>query len=59
MRWYIRWPGAFYAEGPIALYDENKKKVETTSNRRARKLLREHLGFDRLPIGFECWPTDD
>lgn len=55
-RWYIRWPGAFYAEGPITL------PVETSSQREARKHIRERYKDwypSRLPAGFECWPTND
>lgn len=58
-RWYIRFPGAFYAEGPITLRDEDSKEVHTTSQPRARQCIRRFLSIERLPGGFECWPTNE
>ena len=51
-RWYIKWPGDVYAQGPVNL--------QTALN---EKDLREYIRYihnlKRLPRGFECWPTHD
>jgi hypothetical protein len=52
-RWYIRWPRAFYAEGPVTL------PFTTSSPRRVRAYLRDRFDYPKLPAGFECWPTGD
>ena len=60
IRFYMRFPGSFYAEGPITLCNERGKKLDDTASERAvRKALRSYLNLDRLPRGFEVWPTND
>ena len=48
-RYYLKFPGSFYAYGP----------VEATTEKEARAAAREILDVKRLPAGFECWPTTD
>jgi len=50
--WYIRFPGSFYANGPIRF----SKKV---NEKELRQYIRESYKYDRLPNGFECWTTRD
>ena len=62
VRFYIRWPGGFYAEGPIALLSEGTEGVpltHKTSERNVRAAVRAWFDLDRLPNGFEVWSTDD
>lgn len=49
-RWYIRFPGAFHALGPV----EFDKPV---GERKVREWTREWAELERLPAGFECWPA--
>lgn len=53
-RWYIKYPLDAYALGPITL---NKP---TSNPKKVREYVREtyHRG-EKLPRGFQCWPTSD
>ncbi len=49
-KWYIKFPGDFYAMGPIEFDGPTKE-------REVRRYAREYAGCTRLPNGFECWET--
>ena len=49
-KWYAKFPGNAYAEGPIIF----EKEVD---ERYLRVYLRNFYGYSRLPKGFQCWPT--
>ena len=50
VRWYIKFPQDPYAMGPV----EFDRKV---GERDVREYARSAAGCNRLPNGFECWPT--
>lgn len=50
--WYIRFPGSFYALGPVRFERPVGERV-------LRDVTRKWAQVDRLPRGFECWPTND
>ena len=50
--WYIRYPGDFYALGPIRF-------PRIVNERDVRDYMRNCDKVARLPRGFETWPTDD
>ena len=49
--WDIRYPGDFYAFGPIRFPRE-------VNERDVREYIRNGDKVTRLPRGFECWPTN-
>ena len=50
-KWYIKFPMDAYALGPV---DFGKP----VSEKEVRQYARDFEGCKRLPIGFECWPTN-
>jgi len=50
--WYIKFPCDAYALGPVRFSNPaNEKEV--------RAYAKEWGGYKRLPVGFECWITND
>lgn len=47
--WFIKFPGDFYALGPVRFDDPvNEKEV--------REWTRDWEKIKKLPVGFQCWP---
>ena len=49
-RWYIRFPGGFYALGPMLC-------PYLMNERQARAHARRVWNLTRLPVGTELWPA--
>lgn len=50
--WYIKYPADIYALGPIR-FDKPVGKMAV------REWAKDWEKVDKLPTGFECWPTKD
>lgn len=48
--WYVKWPQAAYAIGPM-YFDPPITEHEL------RERIRRIEGLKRLPNGFQCWPA--
>ena len=59
-RFYIKFQGAVYAEGPICFRDEfgNHASHEDTDDE-ILDALKHYLDLDEIPKGFEFWRTND